>query len=55
MLRVASGTMELGLGIHGEPGAKTAPLQPVDGIVAEVHRVLSQRNVWWEMSCARSC
>ena len=28
--------MELGLGIHGEPGAKTAPLQPVDDIVKQV-------------------
>jgi dihydroxyacetone kinase len=27
--------MELGLGIHGEPGARTASLQPVDGIVME--------------------
>lgn len=28
--------MELGLGIHGEPGAETAPLRPVDEIVAQV-------------------
>ena len=34
--RVAAGTMELGLGIHGEPGAHTAPLQPADGIAEEV-------------------
>jgi len=34
--RVAAGTMELGLGIHGEPGARTAPLQEVNGIVEEV-------------------
>lgn len=34
--RVAPGTIELGLGIHGEPGAKTAPLEPVDAIVKQV-------------------
>ena len=28
--------MEVGLGIHGEPGARTAPLQPASGIVEEV-------------------
>ena len=28
--------MELGLGIHGEPGARTVPLQPVDIIVTQV-------------------
>lgn len=28
--------MELGLGIHGEPGAFTAPMQPIDAIVAQV-------------------
>jgi len=38
--RVAAGTMELGLGIHGEPGARMAPLQPVNGIVEEVDLAL---------------
>lgn len=30
--------MELGLGIHGEPGAETTKLQPVDAVVAQVRR-----------------
>lgn len=34
--------MELGLGIHGEPGASKVPLQPVDAIVSQVH---SHRSV----------
>jgi dihydroxyacetone kinase len=28
--------MEMGLGIHGEPGAETLPVKPVDEIVAQV-------------------
>ena len=28
--------MELGLGIHGEPGAWRGPAQPIDAIVAQV-------------------
>lgn len=28
--------MELGLGIHGEPGASKGPLKPVDEIVVTV-------------------
>jgi len=31
--RIQDGMMEVGLGIHGEPGAMVAPLQPVDAIV----------------------
>ncbi|KAF4726445.1 hypothetical protein FOZ62_031289, partial [Perkinsus olseni] len=31
--RVAAGTMEVGLGIHGEPGAATVPTQTADGTV----------------------
>ncbi|KAF4727503.1 hypothetical protein FOZ63_026102 [Perkinsus olseni] len=31
--RVAAGTMEVGLGIHGEPGAATVPIQTADGTV----------------------
>lgn len=34
--RIKAGEMELGLGIHGEPGAETLTLQPVDAIVAQV-------------------
>ncbi|KAH0976089.1 hypothetical protein GBA52_017988 [Prunus armeniaca] len=34
--RVGPGKMELGLGIHGEPGAAVADLQPVDVIVSHV-------------------
>jgi len=31
--RIAEGHMEVGLGIHGEPGAIVSPLQPVDAVV----------------------
>ena len=31
--RIGPGEMELGLGIHGEPGASKGPLKPVDEIV----------------------
>jgi dihydroxyacetone kinase len=31
--------MELGLGIHGEPGASTAALQSAEAIVAQVRIV----------------
>ena len=34
--RIKPGDMELGLGIHGEPGAETARQRPVDEIVATV-------------------
>ncbi|KAK9714305.1 hypothetical protein RND81_06G085200 [Saponaria officinalis] len=34
--RLGLGKMELGLGIHGEPGAAVADLQPVDVVVAHV-------------------
>lgn len=34
--RLGPGKMELGLGIHGEPGASVADLQPVDVIVSHV-------------------
>ncbi|GAB4842758.1 hypothetical protein Ancab_012733 [Ancistrocladus abbreviatus] len=34
--RLGPGKMELGLGIHGEPGAAVADLQPVDIVVAHV-------------------
>ncbi|KMZ70451.1 Glycerone kinase, Triokinase [Zostera marina] len=34
--RLGSGKMELGLGIHGEPGAAVADLQPVDVVVSHV-------------------
>ena len=34
--RIGRGEMELGLGIHGEPGASKGPLKPVDEIVALV-------------------
>ena len=30
--------MELGLGIHGEPGAWRGPAQPIDAIIAQVRR-----------------
>ena len=28
--------MEVGLGVHGEPGASTQPLQPASAIAAQV-------------------
>lgn len=31
--------MELGLGIHGEPGAWRGPAQPADAVVSQVRRV----------------
>ncbi|XP_057514249.1 putative 3,4-dihydroxy-2-butanone kinase isoform X2 [Actinidia eriantha] len=34
--RLGPGKMELGLGIHGEPGAAVADLQPVDNVVSHV-------------------
>ncbi|KAL6517934.1 hypothetical protein OROMI_033635 [Orobanche minor] len=41
--RLGPGKMELGLGIHGEPGAAVADLQPVDIVVSHVlKQILSQ-------------
>ena len=34
--RIADGMMEVGLGIHGEPGAMVAPLAKVDDIVDQL-------------------
>ncbi|KAM7266568.1 hypothetical protein ACFE04_004465 [Oxalis oulophora] len=43
--RLGPGKMELGLGIHGEPGAAVADLQPVDVVVSHVlKQILSQDN-----------
>ncbi|CAL8469949.1 g9491 [Coccomyxa elongata] len=40
--RIGPGEMELGLGIHGEPGASKGPLLPVDAIVLQVlERIIS--------------
>ncbi|CAK9138361.1 unnamed protein product, partial [Ilex paraguariensis] len=36
--RLGQGKMELGLGIHGEPGAAVADLQSVDVVVSHVLR-----------------
>ncbi|KAL8153555.1 LOW QUALITY PROTEIN: hypothetical protein V2J09_011315 [Rumex salicifolius] len=47
--RLGPGKMELGLGIHGEPGAAVADIQPVDVIVCHVlQQILSsvQQDVW---------
>ncbi|MHB1394912.1 MAG: dihydroxyacetone kinase subunit DhaK [Clostridia bacterium] len=33
---IKDGEIEIGMGIHGEPGIKTAPLKPVDEIVEDV-------------------
>lgn len=43
--RLGPGKMELGLGIHGEPGAAVADIQPVDVIVTHVlEQILSQET-----------
>uniref|UniRef100_A0A2N9HZ82 DhaK domain-containing protein n=1 Tax=Fagus sylvatica TaxID=28930 RepID=A0A2N9HZ82_FAGSY len=43
--RLGPGKMELGLGIHGEPGAVVADLQPVDVVVSHVlKQILSQET-----------
>ncbi|KAI7724927.1 hypothetical protein M8C21_024056, partial [Ambrosia artemisiifolia] len=43
--RLAAGKMELGLGIHGEPGAIVADIQPVDMVVSHVlNRILSDET-----------
>jgi dihydroxyacetone kinase len=39
--RVADGTVELGMGIHGEPGARTVELQDAAGLVDEMARTLA--------------
>lgn len=33
---IKEGEIEIGMGIHGEPGIKTSPLKPVDEIVEEI-------------------
>ncbi|KAL3688202.1 hypothetical protein R1sor_014511 [Riccia sorocarpa] len=41
--RLGAGKMELGLGIHGEPGAAVADIQPVDVVVSHLlKKILSQ-------------
>ncbi len=42
--RLAPGEMEMGLGIHGEPGASTKKIVPVREVVAELldHIVLAE-------------
>ncbi|CAI9295470.1 unnamed protein product [Lactuca saligna] len=43
--RLGPGKMELGLGIHGEPGAVVADIQPVDLVVSHVlNRILSSET-----------
>ncbi|XP_076923396.1 putative 3,4-dihydroxy-2-butanone kinase [Bidens hawaiensis] len=43
--RLGAGKMELGLGIHGEPGAIVADIQPVDLVVSHVlNRILSEET-----------
>ncbi|KAF5795662.1 putative phosphotransferase with an alcohol group as acceptor, FAD-AMP lyase (cyclizing) [Helianthus annuus] len=43
--RLGPGKMELGLGIHGEPGAIVADIQPVDLVVSHVlNRILSEET-----------
>ncbi|BDA43964.1 Triokinase/FMN cyclase [Coccomyxa sp. Obi] len=42
--RIGPGEMELGLGIHGEPGASKGPLLPVDAIVSQVLERITSRE-----------
>ncbi|KAK1314765.1 putative 3,4-dihydroxy-2-butanone kinase [Acorus calamus] len=42
--RLGPGKMELGLGIHGEPGAAVADLQPVDLVVSHVLKQILSRE-----------
>ncbi|KAG8488102.1 hypothetical protein CXB51_018669 [Gossypium anomalum] len=42
--RLGPGKMELGLGIHGEPGAAVADLQPVDEVVTHVLKQILESN-----------
>jgi dihydroxyacetone kinase-like protein len=37
---VGEGEMEIGMGIHGEPGVRRGPLQPADAVVDEVMGIL---------------
>lgn len=41
--RIAEGHVELGLGIHGEPGATTAPLSSLDALVADMIEALEAK------------
>jgi dihydroxyacetone kinase-like protein len=44
-LDLAPGEMEIGIGIHGEPGRRRVPIAPADDIVAElVYTLLSDLN-----------
>jgi len=44
LFTVEPGTMEVGLGIHGEPGVRTAPMMTADALAAElVATVLAER------------
>jgi dihydroxyacetone kinase len=43
--RLGPGKMELGLGIHGEPGAMVADIQPIDVVVSHIlKQILSQET-----------
>lgn len=47
LFRVDDGTMDLGLGIHGEPGVRNAPLPSAERLAEElVDRVLAERPPW---------
>ncbi|XP_026659968.1 putative 3,4-dihydroxy-2-butanone kinase isoform X2 [Phoenix dactylifera] len=43
--RLGPGLMELGLGIHGEPGAAVADLQPVDVVVSHVLKQILSKEI----------
>ena len=42
--RIAEGKMEVGLGIHGEPGAMVAPLAPVNDIVDTLLKYITSQE-----------
>lgn len=41
MCRLGEGEMEVGLGVHGEPGAFTQIMQPASAVAAQVRLLLS--------------
>jgi len=42
--RIQPGMMEMGLGIHGEPGAMTCPLKPVNDVVDQLLQMITSAD-----------
>jgi dihydroxyacetone kinase len=47
---IPAGEMELGLGIHGEPGAFNAPMVPADQVAAQLLEKITDKSTGY-MSC----